>query len=297
MVIKKVSDIKPDKEQPRKTFDEEKLGLLASNIVQFGLINPIDIAEDGIIIDGERRWRACKAVGLKQIEVRIVKLKKDKVQRLKRQLISDLLDDKIPTEESYEAIVKLYKMMGSPLPRQPFCREVGLTETTLTRALNYINDKQSDPDAVEGFSAGVWREVRNLPKEEREEIKKELAETKEPFSKIVEQKKEVIRERKAREELERKIKEQKNEKRWEVKVQTTQEILRDMRDEIFRTNDQLNKMMFNIKRIRKTKFYLYKAKDKDAFFKVVDGAIQRVDKWSKELQQFKDEFQLEIVRE
>ena len=109
-MLKKINEIKPDKEQPRKTFEDESLKFLSESILSNGLITPIDIDEDGIIIDGERRYRAYKLAGLKEIEVRVVKLKKDKVQRLKRQLISDLLDDKIPTEESYEAIVKLWKM-------------------------------------------------------------------------------------------------------------------------------------------------------------------------------------------
>ena len=160
-MLKKISEIKPDKEQPRKTFEDESLKFLSESILSNGLITPIDIDEDGIIIDGERRYRAHKLAGLKEIEVRVVKLKKDKVLRLKRQLISDLLDDKIPTEESYEAIVKLYKMEGEPT-KVVFCNSIGIDVVTLTRALNYINDKQADPDAVEGFSAGVWREVINL---------------------------------------------------------------------------------------------------------------------------------------
>ena len=138
-MLKKISEIKPDKEQPRKTFEDESLKFLSESILSNGLITPIDIDEDGIIIDGERRYKAHKLAGLKEIEVRVVKLKKDKVQRLKRQLISDLLDDKIPTEESYEAIVKLWKMVCpnevySSAISASFCKEIGLSQRLLRHA-------------------------------------------------------------------------------------------------------------------------------------------------------------------
>ena len=77
-MLKKISEIKPDKEQPRKTFEDESLKFLSESILSNGLITPIDIDEDGMIIDGERRWRAHKIAGLKEIEVRVVKLNKDK---------------------------------------------------------------------------------------------------------------------------------------------------------------------------------------------------------------------------
>lgn len=51
-----VSDIKPDKNQPRKTFDEEQLQHLAESILSNGLLNPIEVDEDGIITERARRW-------------------------------------------------------------------------------------------------------------------------------------------------------------------------------------------------------------------------------------------------
>ena len=101
-------------------------------------------------------------------------------------------------------------MEGEPT-KVVFCNSIGIDVVTLTRALNYINDKTENPEDVKGFSAGVWREVRSLPKEEREEIKKELRETDEPFSKIVEQKKEAIKQRKEKEKLEAELEETRKE--------------------------------------------------------------------------------------
>jgi len=297
-MLKKISEIKPDKEQPRKTFSEESLKFLAESILSNGLITPIDVDEEGIIIDGERRWKAHKLAGLKEIEVRVVKLKKDKVQRLKRQLISDLLDDKVLTEESYEAIVKLYKMMGDNVSQDTFRKEIGIARITLQRALNYISDKQADPDAVEGFSAGIWREVRSLPKEEREEIKKELKETDEPFTKIVEQKKEAIKQRKEKEKLEAELEETRKQlSQKQIKIITDRERIYQIREGIIEAHNLLNRLVSDIRWARKKKFFFEKPKQRDDFLRFLDGASDRARKWADELDNLKEEISIEILRE
>ena len=61
----------------------------------------------------------------------------------------------LPKEESYEAIVKLWRMenpsQGKGIDNKEaitWCNQIGINPTTLRRALNYINDKQADPEAV-----------------------------------------------------------------------------------------------------------------------------------------------------
>lgn len=69
----KISNIEPNSKQPRKKFDEDSLVELAESIKQFGLIQPIVVkqSKDGYyeIIAGERRWRAAKIAGLKEVPV------------------------------------------------------------------------------------------------------------------------------------------------------------------------------------------------------------------------------------
>lgn len=70
----KITEVMPNKDQPRKSFDEEKLKSLADSVKEHGLIQPIVVrksAEGYVIIAGERRWRAAKLVGLKKIPVLI----------------------------------------------------------------------------------------------------------------------------------------------------------------------------------------------------------------------------------
>lgn len=68
----KVVDIEPNRDQPRKNFDQEALEELAQSIKEYGLIQPIVVTQkEGYysIIAGERRWRASKIAGLTEIPV------------------------------------------------------------------------------------------------------------------------------------------------------------------------------------------------------------------------------------
>lgn len=65
-----LQDIHPSPINPRKRFDEEAIGELAASIAEHGLLQPITVAPwtDGyVIVAGERRWRACQSLGLKEV--------------------------------------------------------------------------------------------------------------------------------------------------------------------------------------------------------------------------------------
>jgi len=68
----KITKVEPNREQPRKFFDEDALQELADSIKQFGLLQPILVQDRQTyyeIIAGERRWRAAKLAGLKEVPV------------------------------------------------------------------------------------------------------------------------------------------------------------------------------------------------------------------------------------
>lgn len=70
ILMLKLDLIQPNNEQPRKTFDEEKINELAESIKNYGVLQPLLVQKNGSfyeIIAGERRWRAAKAAGLKEI--------------------------------------------------------------------------------------------------------------------------------------------------------------------------------------------------------------------------------------
>ena len=71
-VMVKISDVEPNREQPRKSFDEDALLELSESIKQFGIIQPLIVQKRQDyyeIIAGERRWRAAKIAGLKEVPV------------------------------------------------------------------------------------------------------------------------------------------------------------------------------------------------------------------------------------
>ena len=79
----KITEVEPNRDQPRKQFDEEALEELSESIKRYGLIQPIIVTKkDGYyqIVAGERRWRASKKAGLSTIQaiVREDDVKKNK---------------------------------------------------------------------------------------------------------------------------------------------------------------------------------------------------------------------------
>ena len=77
-ILISINKIKSDEEQPRKSFDSEKIAELAESIKTHGIIQPLilrrHMQDQYIIVAGERRWRAAKMVGLKEIPAIIMEL-------------------------------------------------------------------------------------------------------------------------------------------------------------------------------------------------------------------------------
>ena len=81
----KITEIVPNKNQPRKNFDEDALLELADSIKQHGMINPLIVTKrDGnyMIVAGERRWRAARKIGLKEVPVIIKELSDEEIAEL-----------------------------------------------------------------------------------------------------------------------------------------------------------------------------------------------------------------------
>ena len=82
----KIDEIEPNRMQPRKKFDEDALQELAESIKQYGLIQPIVVKKNKDyyeIVVGERRWRAARIAGLKEVPVIIKEYDKKNLWRLR----------------------------------------------------------------------------------------------------------------------------------------------------------------------------------------------------------------------
>ena len=111
----RLSQIEPDKNQPRKFFDEAALEELAASIKEHGLIQPIIVSpleEDRYrIIAGERRWRACRLAGLEEIPALVREYTDQEISEVS--LIENLQrEDLNPIEEAlgYRNLMDVYGM-------------------------------------------------------------------------------------------------------------------------------------------------------------------------------------------
>ena len=101
-VMVNITKVEPNREQPRKNFDEDALEELAESIKQFGLLQPILVQDRKTyyeIIAGERRWRAAKKAGLKEVPVIIKNLTEQEIVEIS--LIENIQrEDLNPIEEA-----------------------------------------------------------------------------------------------------------------------------------------------------------------------------------------------------
>jgi len=135
----RLSEIEPNKDQPRIHFDEEALQELADSISQHGLLQPIVvrpmIGGTYQIVAGERRWRACRIAGLNTVPV-IIKSLDDK-ETMELALIENLQRmDLNPVEEAkgYARLLKDFE-----LTQEEVAERVGKSRSAITNALRLLN--------------------------------------------------------------------------------------------------------------------------------------------------------------
>lgn len=130
--------IKPNKGQPRKAFDEEKILQLSESIKEHGIIQPILLKKDGDnyrIIAGERRWRAAKAAGLKEVPVIVMDI--DEKGVLEVSLIENIQrQDLNPIEEAW-AFRKLIEDFS--FTQEELGRRIGKSRTALANTMRLLN--------------------------------------------------------------------------------------------------------------------------------------------------------------
>lgn len=155
--------IDPNKEQPRKRFDQNELENLAESMRSVGVIQPITVAESNgryMIIAGERRWRAAKLAGLQSIPALVRDL--DKIRRLEIALIENLQrEDLNPIEEAL-GIRHLMEECG--LTQDAAAKRIGKSRPAVANLLRLLNLPEPVMDLVreEKISEGHARAIAGL---------------------------------------------------------------------------------------------------------------------------------------
>lgn len=132
-----INDIKPNEKQPRKNFDEEKLEELAASIKEHGLIQPVILRRSEIgyeIVAGERRWRACRKAGIKEIPS-IVKELTDEQNMLIAIIENMQREDLNPIEEA-EGLNQMIDSFG--LTQEEVSKSIGKSRPYITNALRLL---------------------------------------------------------------------------------------------------------------------------------------------------------------
>lgn len=137
VVVLKTSMLEPNKDQPRKIFDDEKIAELAESIKQYGIIQPIIVSKKDDyyqIIAGERRWRAAKKAGLKEVPVVIKQYTDREIAEIS--LIENIQrEDLNPIEEakSYKQLIEEYN-----LTQEELAQRVSKSRTVITNAMRLL---------------------------------------------------------------------------------------------------------------------------------------------------------------
>ena len=186
-----VDSLKPDPNQPRKTFPKEVIENIALTMKTQGTINPIEVDENNIIITGEIRWRGAKEAGVKTVPVkRILNITAE--ERFERQVIENLHHKLLESKERENAIYALYKSgrYGPPTRANKgtisrLAKAIGYAQNTVSTIIEAkeTRERLSVPDNVSttmiGETAGLddQTRLRVLEKVQRGEIKQRPSET------------------------------------------------------------------------------------------------------------------------
>ena len=165
-----IEEIRPNKEQPRKTFVNEKLEELAASIREKGIIQPLVVLRrEGHyeLIAGERRWRAAQKAGLREVPVVIQDVSDDTA--LEMALIENIQREDLNAVEEAEAYHALLERFS--LSQEELAKRVGKERSTIANALRLLRlpTEIKRDVAEERISMGHARALLTLddPEEQR----------------------------------------------------------------------------------------------------------------------------------
>lgn len=158
-----LNKIKANREQPRRSFDNEKILELSKSIKNHGIIQPLILKQEDdsyIIVAGERRWRAAKLAGLKEVPAIIMDLT-DK-QLLELSLIENIQREDLNPIEEAKAFKKLLNDFN--LTQESLSETLGKSRTAITNTMRLLNlDERVQDYIVDGvISEGHGRTLLGL---------------------------------------------------------------------------------------------------------------------------------------
>ena len=165
----KINQVEPNREQPRKHFEEDALLELADSIKQYGVLQPLLVQKKDNyyeIIAGERRWRAAKLAGVKEVPVIIKDYSSQEIMEIA--LIENIQrEDLNPIEEAkaYQRLIKDYR-----LKQDEVAEKVSKSRAAITNSLRLLKlDERVQDMVIEGkISSGHARTIITIEDKDKQ---------------------------------------------------------------------------------------------------------------------------------
>lgn len=170
-IMMKINDVEPNREQPRKNFEEDALLELADSIKQFGVLQPLIVQKRKDyyeIIAGERRWRAAKIAGVKEIPVIIKEYTNQEI--LEISLIENIQRENLNPIEEAMAFKKLLTEFN--LKQDEVAERVSKSRTAVTNSMRLLKlgEKVQQMIIDDMISTGHARALLAIDDEEQQYI-------------------------------------------------------------------------------------------------------------------------------
>lgn len=167
----KISKVEPNREQPRKNFDEDALLELAESIKQFGVLQPLLVQDRKNyyeIIAGERRWRAAKIAGLKEVPVIIKKLTEQEMVEIS--LIENIQRENLNPIEEALAYKRLLNEFN--LKQDEVAERVSKSRTAVTNSMRLLklNEKVQQMVIDDMLTTGHARALLGIEDQEKQYV-------------------------------------------------------------------------------------------------------------------------------
>ena len=168
-VLVNMAKVEPNREQPRKKFDEDALLELSESIKQFGVLQPLLVQERKDyyeIIAGERRWRAAKLAGVKEVPVIIKNLTEQEIAEIS--LIENIQREDLNPIEEAQAYKRLLTEFN--LKQDEVAERVSKSRTAVTNAMRLLklNEKVQQMLVDEMLTTGHARALLGSEDEEKQ---------------------------------------------------------------------------------------------------------------------------------
>lgn len=200
-----ITNITPDPNQPRKIFSESYIAGLAKSLKIEGMINPIEVDSNYMIITGECRWKAATLAGWTEIPVIINDNKLPSYERLRRQMAENLHQstagngvamNAIDVASGYKRMLEMrgYHLSGADRSSgidqgiSELARDLGISHNKISTDLDLLEEPEEIIKSIQkGTPKTFYTEMKEIPEKYKEGLREAIKEGKITNSKVIRQ--------------------------------------------------------------------------------------------------------------